>query len=90
MVKLNNSKTGLVLGLFFAIVHAVWALLVLIIPANLQNFIDWAFKLHFLEPIYTITSFNLVNAVLLLIVTFVCGYVLGWVFAAVWNKLVKK
>jgi len=90
MVKLDKNKTGLVLGLFFAIVHAVWAVLVLVIPGNLQNFIDWAFNLHFLEPVYTITSFNLVNAILLLIVTFVCGYVLGWIFAAVWNKLVKK
>jgi tetrahydromethanopterin S-methyltransferase subunit F len=90
MAKLNKNKTGLVLGLFFAVIHLVWALLVLIVPVTLQNFLNWVFKLHSLTPIYTITSFNLVNAVFLLIVTFVFGYILGYIFAVVWDKLVKK
>lgn len=87
---LNKNKTGLVLGIFIALMHAIWAVLVAVIPVSLQKFIDWAFLLHSLKPIYEITSFVLLNAVLLVVVTFVCGYVMGWIFAAVWNKLVKK
>jgi hypothetical protein len=90
MAKLNKNKTGLVLGIFVALIHAIWAVLVAVIPASLQKLIDWAFLLHSLKPIYVITSFILLNAVFLVVMTFIVGYVLGWVFAAVWNWLVKK
>jgi len=83
--KLNNNQIGLIAGIFFALMHAVWAFFVAVMPGLLQQFIDWIFVLHSIEPVWVITSFNLLNAILLIVLTFVIGYVLGWVFAAIWN-----
>lgn len=87
---LDKNKTGLILGVFFAIVHAVWALAVAAIPVTLQNFLDWIFKVHFLQSVWILTSFNFLDAVMLVVITFVCGFVFGWVFAWVWNMIHKK
>ena len=88
MEKLGKAKTGLVLGLFFAVVHAVWAILVALGVA--QGLIDWIFKMHMIENPYIISDFGLGTAVGLVIMTFVVGYVFGWVFAALWNSLRKS
>lgn len=90
MGKLNKNKLGLILGTFFALMHALWALAVAIGAGFLQTALDWIFKIHFLKPVYVITAFSLSNAILLVIVTFVCGYIIGWVFAAIWNWIGKK
>jgi len=78
---LGKNKTGLSLGILFAVVHAVWALAVAVMKGPLQTFLDWVFKLHSIEPVWVLTSFNWLNALLLVIITFVFGYILGWVFA---------
>ena len=87
---LDKNKTGISVGLFFAVIHAVWALMVAIIPSVLQSFLDWIFNIHFLEPIWILTTFDFVDAILLVIVTFVIGYVLGWVFGWAHNFHHKK
>lgn len=86
---LNNSKTGLALGAFFALFHAVWSLAVAIIPAPLQKFLDWVFVLHQLNPVFKLLPFSPVNAVILVVLTFAAGYSVGFVFAAVWNRIEK-
>jgi hypothetical protein len=83
--KLNNNQVGLIVGIFFALTHALWAILVALVPVLLQQFLDWMYVLHSLKPIWVITSFDLMNAILLIVMTFVIGYALGWVFAAIWN-----
>ena len=89
-LKKDKNKIGLIVGLFFAIVHAVWALMVAIIPSTLQSFLNWIFELHFILPIWILTAFNFVDALTLVIITFISGYIFGWVFAAVYNWFVKK
>lgn len=90
MVKLNKNQTGLIVGLFLAFVHLVWSLAVLIIPNSLQTILNWIFDIHALEPIWKITSFNFMNMIWLLIVTFVIGYVYGWMFAIFSNWIHKN
>ena len=87
---IDKNKVGLTLGLFFAIVHAVWALSVAVIPNILQSKLDWIFNLHFIEPVWKLTAFNFVNAIILVVVTFIVGYILGWVFAWAHNLFHKK
>ena len=87
---IDKNKTGLTLGLFLAVVHAVWALAVAVIPGPLQASLDWIFNIHFLEPIWKLTAFNLINAIFLVIITFVIGYIFGWVFAWLHNLHHKK
>lgn len=84
---LSTQKTGLALGLFFAIVHAAWQLLVWV--GSAQTYVNWIMKLHSLKMGVVVTAFNATTAITLVIATFVIGYVFGWVFALVWNKVRK-
>ena len=90
MEVINRNKLGLTLGLFFAAVHAIWAILIGIMPRTVQSFINWIFGLHFLQPVFVITFFSLGKAILLVILTFVIGYVFGWIFAGILNWILKK
>lgn len=90
MDKINANKLGLIVGFFLALVHFVWALAVAITPGALQKFLDRVFNLHFIEPIYKLTAFNIMNAVWLIILTFVIGYIVGYVFAWVHNCVGKN
>jgi hypothetical protein len=86
---MNNNKIGLIVGLLFAIIHAIWSFFIAVVPNQLQNFLDWVMELHSIEPYLTITAFNFFNAVFLVIVTFVFGYLIGYLFAALWNWMHK-
>jgi hypothetical protein len=90
MEKLNKNKVGLVIGVFLAFFHLVWALAVAIIPSILQKLLDWIFNIHFLEPVWKLTSFNLMGTIELVIFTFVVGYIIGWVFVLIHNKFHKS
>ncbi len=87
---LDKNKTGLALGTFSGALHAIWSLLVAVIPGQLQGYLDWVTGLHSLKPIFMINPFNLSNAIMLVIMAFVMGYVIGFVFAYVWNWANKK
>lgn len=84
---LNKGKTGMALGVFIALIHAAWA--VIVWSGSGQKLVNWIMTLHFMYYPVKILEFNLSNAVMLVIATFVGGYIFGWVFAAVWNKFRK-
>ncbi|MBI2404750.1 hypothetical protein HYV22_01060 [Candidatus Gottesmanbacteria bacterium] len=86
--KVVPHTVGLALGGFVAVMHAVWSLLVYTELA--QGYLDWIFGLHFIENPYVVGEFNFSTAVILVVVTFVCGYVVGWVFGTIWNWARKK
>ena len=87
MNLLNKNKTGLVLGASLGLFHFGWAILVALGLA--QGFLNWIFGLHFIIPPYAIAPFELGQAVILVVVTWIIGYIMGWVMAALWNKLHK-
>jgi len=87
MEELNKNKVGLILGFLFAMLHFIWSVFVLVFPSGLQKFLDWIFKLHFLNPIYILNQFSFGNAIILIIMTFIVGYIIGWIFAILWNKI---
>ncbi len=72
-MQLNKNKVGLALGIFFGFVHLVWALTVAIIPTGLQSFLDWIFNIHFVQPVYTLIPIDWINALILVVVTFIVG-----------------
>jgi hypothetical protein len=90
MVKLDKNQTGLIVGIFLALIHLIWAILVWVMPTALQGFLNWIFELHALEPIWKLTTMTIMNAILLVIMTFVIGCITGWVFAWIWNMRAKK
>lgn len=88
MEKLSKAKTGLALGLFLAVVHAAWAVLVALGVA--QGLIGWYTEMHMLINPYVVLDFSLGTAVGLVVMVFIVGYILGWIFAALWNGLRKS
>ncbi|MFA6415821.1 MAG: hypothetical protein WCW47_03610 [Candidatus Paceibacterota bacterium] len=82
---MKTNKTGVVWGLFFALFHLFWAVLVAIGLA--QPMMDFIFKIHLMNNPYVIAPFDLTLAIMLVVITFVVGYVLGVVFTWIWNKL---
>jgi hypothetical protein len=85
---LNNNKVGLVVGIFASVWHLLWAICVL--AGIAQTFLNWVLPLHFIGLLVSVTTFSITNALILVIGAFVGGYVMGWLFAALWNWIVKK
>lgn len=75
---------ALFFGIILAVLHLGWAILVA--SGFAQVFYDWILALHMLSIPITVLPFDIITAVELIIVTFVIGYVAGWVIALVWNK----
>ena len=87
MTTINPKTAGLALGSLVAACHLLWSLLVAF--GGAQFMINWVFRLHFIKPPFTVGHFSLSLAVGLVVVTFVVGYVMGSVFAVIWNKVHK-
>ena len=86
--QVNKNKVGIVVGSLFGLWHLTWSLLVAF--GGAQAVINWAFRLHFIQPPYIITAFNVATAVTLIVVTAAIGFVMGWLFGAIWNWLHSK
>lgn len=84
---INKNSLGLTLGLFLALAHAIWG--VLLWAGAAQPLADWIMMLHHLDVAHAVTPFNFGTAALLVVTTFVIGYVTGWVLAAIWNWVRK-
>lgn len=88
MKKLSAHQAGITLGLLMGLMHAVWALFVFLGFA--QVMLDFVLGLHFLENPFTVSAFDITKAVILVAFTTVVGYVVGFVFAHVWNMVMVK
>ena len=86
--QLNENKLGITLGIFFALLHAIWAILIGFGAG--QRLIDLILPLHFIDMMITVTTFKIGAAVLLVILAFIGGYIAGWLFAVIWNWVIKK
>jgi hypothetical protein len=85
--RMNVGKAGIVLGAVIGGWHLCWSILVALKWA--QPVIDFVFWMHFIKPIYVIEPFEIARAGILLIVTAGVGFLIGSVFALVWNALHK-
>jgi hypothetical protein len=87
MTHLNPIKTGLALGSMIALVHLVWSIIVALGWGQaLVDFILWA---HMVHVQYVVGPFDATACITLLIVTFLVGFLVGKVFAHIWNKVHK-
>ncbi|MEK7131849.1 MAG: hypothetical protein AAB797_03945 [Patescibacteria group bacterium] len=85
MNTVNAHKTGLVLGAFTGLLHLAWSLLVAIGWA--QPLVDFISNLHFIQSPHTITPFQLLTALELVVVASMVGYIFGLVLAKIWNRV---
>ena len=87
---MNKNKIGLIFGVFLAAIHAVWSIAIAITRDGMQTMVDWVFNLHSISMDITILPINWANALILVILTFAAGYVLGWIYSAFYNLIAKK
>lgn len=87
MQTISENKAGLALGVLLGGWHFLWSLLVALGWA--QAVADFIFWMHFIKPIYVIEPFVIGRAAILVAVTAVLGYVVGYCFAFLWNRLHK-
>jgi len=85
MNHLNPTKTGLALGKLLGGVHLVWAVLIALGWAQaLVNFSMWA---HMVSVPVVVQTFDISAAITVIFFATIIGYVLGFVFAKIWNWL---
>ncbi len=84
-MELDKNKAGLILGSFFALWHLTWCLVVAVGVGQLL--LDWVYYLHFLSNPFRVAAFNGGTAIALVLVTSIAGFILGWVFAFLWNGI---
>ena len=85
MNHLNPKKVGLAVGKLVGGVHLVWSILVLLGWAQaLVNFSLWA---HMVNAPVVVNEFDLTAAITVILVATAIGYVLGYIFAKIWNWL---
>lgn len=87
MAKLNKNQLGLTLGVFAAICHLVWLIAV---SLGIQSLVDWILLLHSIQLNLVLTNVVILNGIMLIVMAFVGGYIIGWVFAYIWNLFAKK
>ena len=85
MVTIRPHTAALILAILLGGWHLGWSALVA--AGWAQPLIDFIFWIHFIRPVYVIEKFNIAVALLLVGVTAAIGYVIGWIFAMLWNKL---
>ena len=85
-MRLHPFRTGIAFGAFLGLWHVLWSGLVATGAA--QTVLDFVLRIHFLQLDVRLAPFDVVIAALLVGVTTTVGFVLGLVFAALWNWVV--
>ena len=83
MGTVNPIKTGLVLGALGGGWHFLWATLVA--AGWAQTILNFVFWMHFLAPPYVVQPFRAGIALILILVTAVFGYAVGYILGVLWN-----
>ena len=86
---LKGHKIGLAFDTTAALLHAVWAACIGIMPEVMQKFITFHFTVHFANAPFTLQAFSWGGAVALVAYAFVVGYILGRIFSAVYNLVAR-
>jgi len=85
MTEVDCNKAGLAVGLLFGGWHLLWSLLVLVGWG--QPLIDFVLWMHMIHLPLVVGPFELIAAVVLVLLTSLTGYAIGWVLAYIWNAL---
>lgn len=85
---MRKNSLGLVVGVLLSAVHVVW--LALVATGVAKVCVDWVLSMHHMTFSYTVEAFDPVKGATLVVLTFVVGYVVGWVLAGLCNLMKKK
>ncbi len=84
----NPNKVGLVFGKIIGGLHLLWS--VVIFLGLGQSWVNFVSGLHMITPPIIVLPFDLTTAVMLIVITSVIGYALGYIGASVWNWVHSK
>lgn len=85
MKAINPIKAATASAIFLGSWHLCWALLVATGAAQFGD--QFGVLMHFIKPVYVVGSFDLAIARLLIVVSAALGFVVGFVFSVLWNKV---
>jgi hypothetical protein len=88
MKKCHCNKPALVVGLFVAAMHVIWALSVALGVG--QTYLNWILPLHFIGNLYTVLPFSLLTALMLVVMAFVGSYLATLLFLWLWKHVKVK
>lgn len=81
--KMNPNKVGLALAFLIAAYQLLW---ILMLAIGKQPMLDWVLGAHFLADGLKVMPVTIGKSAVSLLIHFVAGYILGWLFATIWNK----
>ena len=84
---MNQHKVGMALGSFVGLMHLAWEVLIALGWA--QGYLDFVLNMHSLNNPYTVGAFNIGRGIMLIVLTAIVGYIVGSIFAAIFNKVHK-
>jgi len=84
---IDERTAALVLGFLCALVHLVWAVVQFL---GYQGLLAWGYALHGIALQMTFLPFDITSALMLVVLSFVGGFVFGYVSAFVWNWVVRR
>ncbi len=89
MAKASLShQYGLTLGATLGLLHLVWSVLVALNLA--QPLVNFIIKAHMIQVSHIVSPFSLENAAVLVVVTTIIGYIVGFIFGQMWTIVQKR
>jgi hypothetical protein len=87
-MNLNKKQVALAFAIMSALGQLLWTLAVALGIG--KAILDWSFTSQYIILAHVLGSVTLGTAVLSIASAFVFGYIVGWIFAGVWNWAGKK
>ena len=81
---INPVKTGLAVGTLAGVLHLIWAFIVMIGWA--QPIIAFSMWAHMVSMPVVVKAFDFSAAIALVVVASIAGYIVGFIFARIWNR----
>lgn len=88
-MKINANAFGLAAGIISSALSLLCTILIALIPGPTMNFSGWLIHMNRLADIFGPRTVTLGNGIVGVVGFFIIGYILGWLFAAVYNKFTK-
>lgn len=85
---LSPTKTGLAVGKLAGSLHVIWSALVAFGWA--QTLVDFSMWAHMVNVRVVVEPFDLSAAVAVIVVASLVGYLVGYLFARIWNWLYRS
>jgi hypothetical protein len=85
MHTINKNAAGFAVGLVAAVLHALLAVGVWVMPDVMQALVNFDMALHFMKMDVVVQPFSFGGAVALVVLAFCVGYVIGRILASIYN-----